>query len=110
MECSPILTEPGMHYFMRETLKQCRDRKAIIYTRISNLLLLMAFLLVLGLFLYYKYKGRMTPEEKKKRLLDQEKYILERIKITRNKAKKHQNLIITDLPTLDSNANLKRFT
>jgi hypothetical protein len=70
----------------------------------------MAFLLVLGLFLYYKYKGRMTPEEKKKRLLDQEKYILERIKITRNKAKKHQNLIITDLPTLDSNANLKRFT
>jgi kynurenine formamidase len=52
----------------------------------------------------------MTPEEKKKRLLNQEKYILERIKTTHDKTKKHQNLIITGLPTLDSNANLKRFS
>jgi hypothetical protein len=109
MECSPLLTEPGMHYFMRETLKQCRSRKTIIYTRIYNLLLLLAFFLILGIFLYYKYKGRLTPEEKKKKSLNQEKYILEKIKATRSKTKKHQNLIITDLPTLNSDANLKRF-
>lgn len=89
MECSPLLTEPGMHYFMRETLKQCRARKINIYTRLYNLLLLLAFFLILGLFLYYKYKGRLTPEEKKKKSLDQEKYILERIKATRNKTKKN---------------------
>jgi len=109
MESSPILTEPGMHYFMRETLKQCRDRKYAIYSHIYNILLFLGFFLLLGCFLYYKYKGRLSPEEKKKRQRDQEKYIVERIKLTQDKAKKHHNLIITDLPTLDPNANLKRF-
>ena len=70
---------------------------------------LLIFFLILGAFLYYKYKGRLTPEEKKKKNLEQEKYILETIKKTRNKKQKHQNLIITDLPTLEPNANLKRF-
>jgi len=109
MECSPLLTEPGMHYFMGETLKQCRQKKAVMYTRFYNLMLLLIFFLILGAFLYYKYKGRLTPEEKKKKNLEQEKYILETIKKTRNKKQKHQNLIITDLPTLEPNANLKRF-
>ena len=109
MDSSPLLTEPGMHYFMRETLKQCRNRKSLMYTRIYNLLLLLAFFLILGIFLYYKYKGKLTPDEKKKKNLTQEKYILEKIKQTQSKTKKQQNLIITDLPTLNPNANLKNF-
>ena len=44
----------------------------------------------------------MPEEEKKSRRKKEEMYIIEKIKSMRNKTKKDQNLIITELPKLDS--------
>lgn len=107
MELKPTLTEPGVHYFLRETLKKCRNKKYSFYSKFFNIFLLLAFAIALSGFLYYKYKGKLTLEEKKQISLNKEKYIWETIKKSQQKSKKQYNLIITDLP--DTNENTKNF-
>jgi len=107
MESGPTLTEPGVHYFLRETLKKCRNKKYAFYSRFFNILLFLAFALILSGLLYYKYKGKLTPEEKKQNRLNKEHYIWKTIKKSQQKSKKQYNLIITDLP--NTNQNMKNF-
>ena len=45
----PILIEPGVKYFLNETLKQCHDFKTTYNNHLFNIGLLCAFLIVLGL-------------------------------------------------------------
>ena len=63
----PSLTEPGVKYFLNETLKQCHIVKNQFHNTVINVGLLIGFLLVLGLILLYKYKGRLTDVEKEKK-------------------------------------------
>ena len=63
----PTLTEPGVRYFLNQTLKQCHIIKNNFHNTVINIGLLIAFLLVLGLILLYKYKGRLTDLEKEKK-------------------------------------------
>ena len=51
---SPRLIEPGVSYFLRETLKQCNERKFTYYSTVLNLGLLFFFVSLLGIFLMYK--------------------------------------------------------
>ena len=98
---SPTLTEPGVYFFLKETLKQCREKKYKIYNKIFNILLFLSFIGILGGLLYYKYTGKLTPAEKKAREQKKEKFIFEKIKSIRDKVKKDHNLIITDLPKIE---------
>ena len=59
----PVLTEPGVKYFIHQTLKQCHIIKKNFHNLIFNIGLFIAFLLILGLILFYKYKGKLTPIE-----------------------------------------------
>ena len=102
MESYPILTEPGVHYFLCGILKQCREQKYAIYSKLFNLLLFLLFVLLLGSILYHRHKGKMTDKEKKTRMHNEEIYITQKIRGLQQKVKKNQNLIITDLPKLDS--------
>ena len=66
-----------------------------------NIGLLIAFLIVLGLILLYKYKGRLTPTEKARQDREKQEYILKRIKqLQETKRRAHQELI-TGLPNWD---------
>ena len=60
----PMLTEPGVKYFLSATLKQCNEFRNKYNNVLMNIGLLISFLIVLGLILLYKYKGRLTPNEK----------------------------------------------
>ena len=60
---SPMLTEPGVKYFINETLKQCRQFKENHQHIIFNIGLLVMFFIILGVFLFYKYKGKLSEEE-----------------------------------------------
>ena len=100
----PVLTEPGVKYFMSEVLKTCKDKKAVFTNNIFNLVLFLIFLLIMGGFLYYKYRGRLTPEEKDAKFREQKQDVLSRlnalnIKIETNK--KGGANMITDLPMWD---------
>lgn len=60
----PLLTEPGVKYFMNQVLKQCNEQKYVFTNTVFNLVLFLIFVLIIGGFLYYKYRGKLTPEEK----------------------------------------------
>lgn len=98
----PFLVEPGTRYFLNESLKQCHIIKTKYYNVLYNIGLFALFIFVLGGILIYKYKGRLTEEEKEQRSREKKQYILEKIQnfqIAKRTA--HQELI-TGLPNWDS--------
>jgi hypothetical protein len=98
----PELTEPGIKYFLYQTLKQCHIVRDHFHNMIFNIGLLIAFLLILGLILLYKYKGKLTPVEIAKKNKEKQEYILSKIQ-TFQQAKRvaHQELI-TGLPNWEN--------
>ena len=56
MEKSPILIETGTKYFMKETLKNCRELKQNYYNKFINIILLLILISIISGFLYYKKK------------------------------------------------------
>jgi hypothetical protein len=98
----PHLTEPGVTYFLHQTLKQCHIVREKFHNLIFNVGMFIAFLLVLGLILLYKYKGKLTPVELEKNKREKQQYILSKIqKFQEAKRIAHQELI-TGLPKWES--------
>lgn len=98
----PSLTEPGVKYFLNQTLKQCHIIRNKFHNTIFNIGLLFAFLLVLGLILLYKYKGKLNPVELEQKNKEKQQYILSKIKnFQEAKRIAHQELI-TGLPAWES--------
>ena len=101
----PVLTEPGVKYFMNEVLKTCNERKSLFTNSIFNLVLFLLFVLIVGGFLYYKYRGKLTPEEKEAKLREQKQDVLARLNALNVKiesTKKGGANMITDLPMWDA--------
>ena len=63
----PTLIEPGIKYFLNETLKQCRLFKEKYNNTLFNISILIIFILILGVTLIVKYKGKLTPSEKEQK-------------------------------------------
>jgi poly-gamma-glutamate capsule biosynthesis protein CapA/YwtB (metallophosphatase superfamily) len=102
----PSLTEPGVKYFLNQALKQSHIIREKFHNVIFNVGLLIFFLLILGLILFYKYKGRLSPVEMAQKNKEKQQYILDRIKnfqIAKQKA--HQELI-TGLPHWEDEYNI----
>jgi hypothetical protein len=98
----PALTEPGVKYFLHQTLKQCHAVRDNFHNTVFNIGLLIAFLLILGLVLLYKYKGKLTPAEIQKKNKEKQEYILSKVqKFQQAKRIAHQE-IITGLPEWES--------
>lgn len=98
----PSLTEPGVKYFLHQTLKQCHITRDNFYNLAFNIGLLITFLLILGCILFFKYKGKLSPIEINKKNKEKQQYILSKIQnFQQAKRKAHQELI-TGLPSWDS--------
>jgi hypothetical protein len=94
----PILTEPGVKYFLNESLKQCHNFKEKHQNMIFNIGLLIGFFIILGILLLYKYKGKLTPEEIEQKELEKKKFILSKIRNYQDAKVKAQQELITGLP------------
>jgi len=102
----PILTEPGVKYFLNQALKQSHIIREKFHNTIFNIGMLIFFLIILGCILFYKYKGRLTPVEIAQKNKEKKQYILQRIKnfqIAKQRA--HQELI-TGLPHWENEYNI----
>ena len=98
----PMLTEPGVKYFINETLKQCHQFKEKYHNLNLNIGLLVLFFIILGILLLYKYKGKITPEEIKEKELQKKQYILSKIRNYQDAKTKAQQKLITGLPQWDN--------
>jgi hypothetical protein len=76
----PILTEPGVKYFLKETLKNCKIKKDTEFNKIINLALLTCFIVISCGLLYYKYKTRPTPEDRNKSNQLKKVYFINKVK------------------------------
>ena len=94
----PNLIEPETKYFFKNTLKKCIIIKNTYYNLLVNILLLSSFILILVLFLWNQYKGKLTLVEKKEKDNQKFKYIIEKIQKYKIDKQKAQQELITGLP------------
>ena len=106
METNPTLTEPGIKYFLRESLKNIHKENIIYNNFLFNFTLLIGFLIILMVLLFYKYKTKPTEEDLKKKEDLKETYILSKIKALNMKKEQEKNDMITTIPKFESNFEL----
>ena len=91
-----MLTEPGVRSYVLRSLQQCKEFKMAYYTKVVNICLFAGFVLVVAGILYYKYRGKMTPEERNTKKEADRLYILSKIKQVQLAKQKESNMILTD--------------
>jgi len=94
----PILTEPGVKYFLNESLKQCHMFKEKYNNTLFNIGITISFFIILGILLLYKYKGKLTPDEIEENENNKKTYILSKIKNYQDSKLRAQQQLITGLP------------
>ena len=100
---APELTEPGIISYLNLHLKKCHLVKYKYYNQMFNLGLFLFFISVLGSLIFYKYKGKLTPEEMEQRELEKYKYILNKIKITQESSVKEKQHLLSGQPLWTEN-------
>jgi len=96
----PSLIEPGMRYFLNGTLKECRKFKDNYISVIFNIGMIFLFIIIIGGFLTYRYKGKLTPSEIALKNRQKQEYIVSKLQqLAVEKKRNTQNTsIITGLP------------
>ena len=98
----PSLVEPGMKYFLNETLDNCSNFKKKYYNNMLNLSIGIGLITIIGIFLYYKYKGKPSPSEKMLKERNKQHYILSKIKNYQDDKRRQSQLNITGLPSWEN--------
>ena len=95
----PILTEPGVKYYLSKTLHECRKFKNKNINIIYNLSIFFIVFGVIGSFLYFNYNGNAKPEEIKFRERQKQEYILSKLQQLASIRKTKSQNTFTNLPT-----------
>jgi hypothetical protein len=98
----PTLIEPGVKYFLHQTLRQCHIIREKFHNMVFNIGMFIAFILILGLILLYKYKGKLTHSELEMKNKEKQEYILSKIKIFQETKKAAHQELITGLPSWET--------
>jgi hypothetical protein len=76
---APKLIEPGVRYFLSGTLKECRKFKEFHSRIFFNIYMAGLLILVIGGFLLYRYKGKLTPAEIEIKNRKKHEYIISKL-------------------------------
>jgi hypothetical protein len=98
----PTLIEPGVKYFLIESLKQCKEFKNKYKNIMFNIAMCVLFFLILGGILIYKYRGKLTPSEKEIKNKEKQQYVLSKIKNYQDAKLLSEQSLITGLPQWDN--------
>lgn len=94
------LIEPGVSYFLEESLKKCNEEKWKYNNIILNGFLFIVFLSII-LIIYYN-KKKLTKKEKNNKENLKKNYFLNKIKELSELEKQRLNLSITNLPKFEN--------
>jgi len=100
MESSPRLIEPGVKYFLYNTLNQCHATRVNIYSWVLNVSVFVVFACIFGTALYFCYKRKLTPEQQYEKMMKEQAYILSKIRFYQNERIEHPLSSITSLPVV----------
>lgn len=102
----PSLTEPGVKYWVNQTLKECRKFKDKNVNYIFNIGMTIALFLGTSIFLYFRYKGNITHSEIAKKNRIKQEYIVSKLQQLALVKKQKSSTMLTDLPTWDDHPEL----
>ena len=95
---TPSLIENSTRFYLRTALKESRNIKNNYITIGVNIFLFILFIISIVGFLLYKYKGKLTPQEKETKDREKQEYLINMMqRYSIEKQKKSQSLI-TNLP------------
>jgi len=80
MNYSPKLIEHGVRNYMQGILNKCSEHKTQLYTIVLNVMVLLLFFGGLGLILWYCSKKKLSPEEKRRKMLRDQEHVLTKIR------------------------------
>ena len=98
----PTLTEPGVKYFLNETLKNCRKHKYEHYNQLLNIILFFIFFGILGIVIYYSYREKKDEETREEKNVKKQQYVLNMVREHNEKQLRKHGDKITDLPDFES--------
>ena len=76
----PTLTENNFMDYLQNSLKSCHENRTRIYSIVLNVGIVVLLFLIIGGFLYYRYKTRPTPYEQQQKLYEDQQHVLNRIR------------------------------
>lgn len=101
------LIEPGMKYYINETLKNCKKFKNRHYNFIYNIGMFLFFSALCIIILSYMYRRKNNNKEKQERETLKKHYILSKLHQLNAIRYRKNNNTITNLPTWDDHPELK---
>ena len=75
----PLLIEPGVRYFLNGTLKECRKFKEVHASDFFNIYMTCTLVVLIGGFLLYRFKGKLTPDEVVIKNRKKQEYIISKL-------------------------------
>lgn len=75
----PTLIEPGVKTYLGGTLKECGKFKDKHVNSLFNISMFVLFICIIGFFLIYKYKGKLTPSEIELNKQNKHHYLLSKL-------------------------------
>ena len=104
----PLLVEPGIKYFLHESLKKCSEYKDKYKNYIYNVGIFVIFVIIVAAILIYKYKGKLTDKEISQKEQEKKMYILSKIKNYQDAKRTAQQQLITSLPQWETENDVLR--
>ena len=106
MEEGPKLTEPGIRNYLGKSLRDFHRFRDGYTSMWFNIGMLLAFLTVTGGVLYWRYKGRISPQEQAIRNRKKKEYIFTKLQTLSALKKQTKSGMITNLPLWDNHPDL----
>jgi large-conductance mechanosensitive channel len=100
----PHLTEFETRTFYRQILMNLREQRIQYQSIFTNILLFIIFVTLIGTWLWWKRKNRLTDEEKQKQEKELQNYIFKKINSKNNQLNQvsSSSNLITNLPSYEN--------
>jgi flagellar biosynthesis/type III secretory pathway M-ring protein FliF/YscJ len=96
---SPKLIESSTQNYLYNVLQKCHNNRIYLYSYVWNISIVVIFVVIAGITLYLCAKRKKNPDEQEKQLLNEQYYILEKIKEFKDHEKYMKSMnTITTLP------------
>lgn len=92
------LVDPNSKHFLSMSLQKCHTTRISMYTRLFNLSVFLAFILFVGGALYYMYKRKPTDYDKRQKMIEEQKYIMSKIRFYQGENLHAKASSVTQLP------------
>ena len=97
----PVLCEPGMRDYLHGSLRECRRFRDQHTTLLFNIGASALLVCVVGGLLWYRYRGRPTPQEEAEKRRRTHSYLVQKLQTYSAIKEKVRPGMITGLPVWD---------